>query len=191
MHHSVLQSRPVILRPFDGKTPRLGSRVFIAENAVVIGDVEIGDDSSIWFGAVLRGDVHHIRIGARTNIQDNCAFHVTTGTWPVSLADEVTVGHSAVVHGCTVERGALIGMGSRVLDGAVIGEQALVAAGAVVSEGMHVPPRTLAAGVPAKIKRELNAEELARLDEAWRHYVELKNQYLVVSGQWSVRSSAT
>jgi len=168
----------VIVLPFDGKQPRLGARVFVAETAAIIGDVEVGDDSSIWFGAVLRGDVHRIRIGARTNIQDNCTFHVTTGMWPVSLADEVTVGHSAVVHGCTVERGALIGMGSRVLDGAVVGERALVAAGAVVGEGMHVPPRTLVAGVPAKVKRELTAEELARLEMSWRHYVELKDQYL-------------
>lgn len=168
----------MILRPFNGHEPVLGSRVFVADNAAIIGDVEIGDDCSIWFGAVLRGDVHRIRIGARTNIQDNCAFHVTTGTWPVSLADEVTVGHSAVVHGCTVERGALIGMGSRVLDGAVVGERALVAAGAVVSEGMHVPPRTLVAGVPAKVKRELTGDELQRLDLSWRHYVELKDQYL-------------
>jgi carbonic anhydrase/acetyltransferase-like protein (isoleucine patch superfamily) len=167
-----------MIRPFDGKTPRLGNRVFVADNAAIIGDVEIGDDCSIWFGTVLRGDVHRIRIGARTNVQDNCTFHVTTGTWPVSLADEVTVGHSAVVHGCTVGRGALIGMGSRVLDGAVVGERALVAAGAVVSEGMHVPPRTLVAGVPAKVKRELTEGELQRVDEAWRHYVELKDIYL-------------
>ena len=178
----MLQSAPMILLPFAGKEPRLGARVFVAQNAAIIGDVEIGDDVSVWFGSVIRGDVHRIRIGARTNVQDNCTFHVTTGTWPVSLAEEVTVGHSAVVHGCTVERGALIGMGSRVLDGAVVGEQALVAAGAVVSEGMRVPPRTLVAGVPAKIKRELTAEELARLDLSWRHYVELKDQYLVVSG---------
>ena len=168
----------MIVLPFGGREPFLGARVFVASNAAIIGDVEIGEDSSIWYGTVIRGDVHRIRIGARTNIQDNCALHVTTDVWPVSLADEVTVGHSAVVHGCTVERGALIGMGSRVLDGAVIGERALVAAGAVVSEGMHVPPRTLVAGVPAKIKRELTAEELARVDIAWRHYVELKDQYL-------------
>src|SRR5258708_29981562 len=99
----------MILLPYEGKEPRIGARVFVADTAAIIGDVGIGDDSSIWFGAVLRGDVHRIRIGARTNIQDNCTFHVTTDLWPVSLADEVTVGHSAVVHGCTVERGALIG----------------------------------------------------------------------------------
>jgi len=168
----------MILRPHGGKQPRLGTGVFVAENAAIIGDVEIGNDCSIWYGTVLRGDVHFIRIGSRTNVQDNCVFHVTTGAHPTIVAEEVTVGHGAIVHGCTVKRGALIGMGARVLDGAVVGERALVAAGAVVSEGMNVPPRTLVAGVPAKIKRELTDDELARLDEAWRHYVELKEQYL-------------
>lgn len=166
------------IRPFNGKQPKLGSGVFVADNATVIGDVEIGNDCSIWFGTVLRGDVHFIRIGSRTNVQDNCVFHVTTGTHPTVLAEEVTVGHGAIVHGCTVKRGALIGMGARVLDGAVVGECALVAAGAVVSEGMVVPPRTLVAGVPAKVKRTLTDDEIARVDEAWRHYVELKEQYL-------------
>jgi len=168
----------MILRPYEGKQPRLGSGVFVAENAAIIGDVEIGNDCSIWYGCVIRGDVHLIRIGSRTNVQDNCVFHVTTGTYPTIVAEEVTVGHGAIVHGCTVKRGALIGMGARVLDGAVVGECALVAAGAVVSERMHVPPRTLAAGVPAKIKRQLTDEEIARLDESWRHYVTLKDVYL-------------
>jgi carbonic anhydrase/acetyltransferase-like protein (isoleucine patch superfamily) len=168
----------MIVRPYDGKEPRLGARVFVAENAVLIGDVEIGEDSSIWYGTVLRGDCHSIRIGARTNIQDNCVLHVTAGTWPVVLADEVTVGHGAIVHGCTVERGALIGMGSRVLDGAVVGELALVGAGALVTEGMQIPPRTLAVGVPARVKRPLTSDELARLEQSWKHYVEYKDRYL-------------
>jgi len=166
------------VRPFRGKTPRLGQRVYVAEGAAIIGDVEIGDDSSIWYGAVLRGDIDAIRIGARTNIQDNCVLHVTGGVHRTTVEDEVTIGHAAVVHGCTVRRGALIGMGSRVLDGAVVGEQALVAAGAVVSEGMQVPPRTLVAGVPARIKRELTADELVRLEESWKHYVDVKEEYL-------------
>ncbi|MEA2572113.1 MAG: hypothetical protein QOI24_4114 [Acidobacteriota bacterium] len=168
----------MLIRPFEGRSPRLGARVFVAENATLIGDVELGDDSSIWFGTVLRGDVHRIRIGARTNIQDNCTLHVTNGTWPVEIADEVTIGHGVIAHGCTIGRAALIGMGSRVLDGAVIGELALVGAGALVSEGMHVPPRTLVVGVPAKVKRELTAEELARLEGSWQHYVEYKDKYL-------------
>jgi len=166
------------VRPFLKSQPRLGERVFVADNATVIGDVALGDDSSVWFGAVIRGDVHRIRIGARTNIQDNCTLHVTTGTHAVTIGDEVTMGHGVIAHGCTIERGALIGMGSRVLDGAVVGESALVGAGALVSEGMHVPPRTLVVGVPARVKRELTPEELARLEESWKHYVELKEHYL-------------
>src|SRR5215212_5281051 len=155
----------MIVRAFNGKSPRLGERVFVADNVAIIGDVEIGDDCSIWYGTVLRGDIDAIRIGARTNIQDNCVLHVTGGVHPTTLGDEVTVGHAAVVHGCTVGRGALIGMRSRVIDGAVVGEQALVGAGALVPEGMTVPPRTLVVGVPARVKRELTAEELARMDE--------------------------
>jgi carbonic anhydrase/acetyltransferase-like protein (isoleucine patch superfamily) len=168
----------MIVRRYAGKEPRLGERVFVADNATLIGDVELADDASIWFGTVLRGDIHHIRVGRRTNIQDLCVLHVEAGTGPVLIGDEVTVGHAAVVHGCTVEHRALIGIGARVLSHAVIGEQALVAAGSVVQEGMQVPPRTLIAGVPARVKRELKPEELARMDRGWRLYVEYKNEYL-------------
>src|SRR5579859_6274035 len=138
----------MIVRPFAGKQPRIGARVFIADNAALIGDVEIGDDVSIWYGVVLRGDVNHIRIGARTNIQDNSVLHVDQGTAPAIIGDEVTVGHSATVHGCTIGRGSLIGIGSTVLSHAVIGDFALIGAGALVPEGMNVPPRTLVLGVP-------------------------------------------
>ena len=175
------------LRPFQKSQPRLGARVFVADNATLIGDVVLGDDASVWFGTVVRGDVHYIRIGARTNIQDNCTLHVNTGTHPVNIAEEVTMGHGVIAHGCTIERGALIGMGSRVLDGAVVGENALVGAGALVGEGMRVPPRTLVVGVPARVKRELTADEVARLEESWKHYVELKDVYL--SSQLSAVSS--
>ena len=168
----------MIVREFKGKKPRLASGVFIAEDAAIIGDVEIGNDCSIWYGAVLRGDMHFIRIGSRTNIQDNCVLHITAGTYPTIVAEEVTIGHAAIVHGCTVKKGALIGMGSRVLDGAIVGESALVAAGAVVPEGMVVPPRVLVAGVPAKVKRPLSDAELERLEMSWRHYVELKDEFL-------------
>lgn len=168
----------MIVRPYDGKTPRLGERVFVAENAALIGDVELGDDCSVWYATTIRGDVNSIRIGARTNIQDNCTIHVTHEAWATVIAEEVTIGHGAIVHGCTVQRGALIGMGSRVLDGAVIGESALVGAGALVPEGMQVPPRVLVVGVPARVKRPLTAEELARLDQSWRNYVQYKEKYL-------------
>lgn len=168
----------MLLRTFQGKTPQLGARVFIAETAALIGDVEVGDDSSIWYGTVLRGDMFPIRIGARTNIQDNCTLHVTTGTWPTILGDEVTVGHGAIVHGCTVGRGSLVGMGSRILDGAVIGEECIIGAGALVTEGMQVPDRSLVLGFPAKIKRSLTPEDLVYLGRFHKHYLEYKDIYL-------------
>jgi len=167
----------MIVRGYEGQNPRFGERVFVAENAAVIGNVEIGDDCSIWYSTTVRGDVNRIRIGARTNVQDNCAIHVTHEQWATDIGEEVTIGHGAIVHGCTIHRGALIGMGSRVLDGAVIGESALVGAGALVPEGMHVPPRTLVVGVPARVKRPLTDDELARLEQSWRNYVEYKEKY--------------
>ena len=175
----------MILRPYAGKEPRIGARCFVAENATLIGDVELGEDSSIWFGTVLRGDIHFIRVGARSNIQDNSVVHVEHGTGPAIIGDDVTVGHAAVVHGCTVERGALIGIGAKVLSHAVVGEYALVAAGSVVQEGMQIPPRTLVAGVPAKIKRDLKPEELQRMDRGWRVYVDYKNEYLTLTADGS------
>lgn len=168
----------MILRSYEGKAPRLGERVFVAENAAIIGDVELGDDCSIWFATTIRGDVNAIRIGARTNIQDNCTVHVTHLDWATIIGEDVTIGHGAIVHGCTVRRGALIGMGSRVLDGAVVGEYALVGAGALVPEGMQVPPRTLALGVPARVKRPLTPEELAHLERSAQNYVQYKDKYL-------------
>jgi len=168
----------MIVRAYEGKQPRLGARVFIAENAAVIGDVDLGDDCSIWYSAVVRADVHSIRVGARTNIQDNCTLHVTQRTHPVHIAEEVTIGHGVVVHGCTIERRALIGMGSRVLDGAVVGELALVGAGALVPPGMRVPARTLVVGVPARVKRPLTEEEIARLEQSWQNYMAYKEEYL-------------
>lgn len=174
----MLKSAAMIVRPYEDKEPRFGARVFVAENAAIIGDVELGDDASIWYGTTVRGDVNYIRIGPRSNVQDNCTIHVNHIDGPTVIAEEVTIGHGAIVHGCVVGRGALIGMGARVLDRAVVGENALVAAGAVVSEGMIVPPRVLVAGVPAKIKRPLTDDEVARLEESWKLYVGYKDQYL-------------
>lgn len=156
----------MIVRAYEGKEPRFGKRVFVAENAAIIGDVDIDDDASIWYGVVLRGDIFHIRIGARSNVQDNCVFHVEAGSEPAILAEEVTVGHAAVVHGCTIDRGAHVG------------ERALIGAGAVVREGMKVPPQTLVVGVPGQIKRALTTDELSRLERSWRNYVEYKDRYL-------------
>jgi carbonic anhydrase/acetyltransferase-like protein (isoleucine patch superfamily) len=168
----------MIVRAYEGKKPRFGQRVFVAENATLIGEVEIGDDASIWYGVVLRGDINHIRIGARSNIQDNSVLHVEYETGPAIVGDEVTVGHSATVHGCTIGRGSLIGIGATVLSHAKVGEYALIGAGALVPEGMEVPPRTLVLGVPGRVKRDLTKEELDRLEQSWKHYVDYKDRYL-------------
>lgn len=161
-----------VVRPHAGKAPRLGAGVWLADDAVVIGDVDLGPAASVWYGAVLRGDVNSIRIGARTNVQDGTVIHVTSRTHPTVLGDDVTVGHRAVLHGCTVHDRALVGIGAIVLDGAVVGEEAMVGAGALVPPGMVVPPRTLVLGSPAKPRRPLTPEEIAGLAASAAHYVE-------------------
>jgi gamma-carbonic anhydrase len=166
------------IRPYRGISPRLGARVFIAPTAAVIGDVVLGDDVSIWYSAVVRGDCCHIRIAARSNVQDNCTLHVTKSTGPLTLEEEVTLGHNAVVHACTIRRGALIGMNATVLDKADVGASALVAAGAVVLPGTLIPPGTLWAGNPAKKKRDLTPEEVESLKDYWKNYLEYKTEYL-------------
>jgi carbonic anhydrase/acetyltransferase-like protein (isoleucine patch superfamily) len=178
----------MLLRPYKGIHPRIGQRVFLAENASIIGDVELADDVSIWYGTVLRGDVHFIRVGARSNIQDNCTVHVTNGKWPTILHEEVTIGHGVVAHGCVIERGSLIGIGSRLLDGSVIGEQSIIGAGALVTQGMKVPPRSLVLGFPAKVVRSLTAEELAHLSTYATNYLEYKETYLAESGEGERKS---
>lgn len=162
-----------ILRGFAGKVPKLGRDVYLADNAAVIGDVEIGDDSSVWFGAVLRGDVGFIRIGARSNVQDLSTVHMTTAMSNTEIEDDVTIGHGVIVHGARIRRGALIGMGSILLDNATIGEEALVGAGSLVPARMTVPPRVLVLGRPAKVVRELDPEELAEQRVFAPRYVEL------------------
>lgn len=155
----------------DGVAPRLASGVYVAPTATIIGDVELAEDASVWFGAVLRGDMYPIRIGARTNIQDNAVVHVTGGRTSTTVGADVTVGHSAIVHGCVVGDRCLIGMGSILLDGAVIGEESLVAAGALVPPGMKVPPRSMVVGKPAKVTRTLREDELAGIRAAAEIYV--------------------
>ncbi len=167
----------MIVRPFGGRVPVLGARVFLADTAAVIGDVVLGDDVSVWFSSVVRGDCCSIRIGARTNVQDNATLHVTRGVGPLLLEEEVTVGHNAVLHACTVRRGALIGMNATVLDGAEVGESALVAAGALVAGGTVVPPRTLWAGSPARMRRALSPEEVEGLTAYWKNYLDYKEEY--------------
>ncbi len=149
-----------LVLPFEGRSPRFGRDVFLAPNAAVVGDVALGDRVSIWYAAVVRGDVHRISIGADSNIQDGTVIHGTLDEWPVVIGERVSIGHSATVHGATLEDDVLIGIGARVLDGARIGAFSLVAAGALVREGMIVPPRSLVAGVPGVIKRTLNEREI-------------------------------
>ena len=157
---------------FQNKTPVIGRNVFIAPTAVVIGDVEIGDDSSIWYGTVLRGDMAPIRIGRQTNIQDNSVVHTDYGH-PATVGDRVSVGHQAVVHGCTVEDEALIGIGAIVLNGARVGRGAVVAAGSVVREGQQIPEAVLAAGIPAKVKRAIPPADAERFRLPYQNYIAL------------------
>ena len=167
-----------MIRTHAGNTPRLGTGVFLAETCAVIGDVLLGDEASIWYGTVLRGDVMSIRIGARTNLQDNTVVHVTGGRFGTLIGDDCTIGHAAFIHACTVEDFCLIGMGSILLDGCRIGRGSLVGAGALVTPGTDIPPGSLVLGSPAKVKRPINASEREQIAYGATHYVELARTYL-------------
>ncbi len=162
---------------FGGLSPRVDPEAILLEPVVVSGDVEIGAESSVWFGSVIRGDVGPVRIGRRVNVQDGCIVHESLGRTPCVIEDEVTVGHRAVVHGAHLKRRSLIGMGAVILDGAVVGEEAMVAAGALVPEGMVIPDRHLAVGVPARVRRPLTPEEVAYLPVSAAHYLDYARQY--------------
>jgi carbonic anhydrase/acetyltransferase-like protein (isoleucine patch superfamily) len=172
------------LRPYLGTYPKLGERVYVDPAASVIGDVALGDDTSIWPGAVVRGDVHYIRIGARTNIQDGAIVHVThagpytSDGFPCVIGSDVTIGHAAVIHACTIEDACLIGMHATVLDGAVVRKNAFVAAGAVVAPGKVVGEGELWMGQPARRVRVLDAAQIEQLYYSAAHYVKLKDRYL-------------
>jgi len=166
-----------IIRGFGGKFPRIAPDVFIAENAAIIGDVEIGPGASIWYGAVLRGDVGAIRVGARSNIQDLTSVHMTTDLSQAIIGEDVVVGHNAIIHGAIIGNGVLVGMGSILLDNAVIGDQSIVGAGAMVTARFKAPARSLVLGSPAKVVRELKPEEAGMGLEGATHYVELGRQY--------------
>jgi carbonic anhydrase/acetyltransferase-like protein (isoleucine patch superfamily) len=148
-----------IVRSFRGVSPRFGNGVYLAPTASVVGDVELGEEVSVWYGAVLRGDVGHIRIGRRTNVQDQACIHMSLGVSHAEIGEEVTIGHHATIHGARVEDGALIGIGAILLDNAVIGHEACVGAGALVTAGMQVPPRVLVLGQPARVVRELDERD--------------------------------
>jgi carbonic anhydrase/acetyltransferase-like protein (isoleucine patch superfamily) len=171
------ESIPVMIRSFRGTHPQIHPTAFIEESAQIIGDVHIGEQSSVWFNTVLRGDVFYIRIGDRTNVQDGTVIHVSNGTHATVLEDEVTIGHNVTLHGCHVERGSLIGIGSILMDGVRIGAQSLVAAGSLVSPGTQIPPRSLAMGAPARVKRLLTDEEVVGLNIFWQNYVQLLQIY--------------
>lgn len=166
-----------MIRSFQGHTPQIAGSAYIDAQAVVIGDVVIGEDSSVWPGAVIRGDVHYIRIGARSNVQDGSVLHVMRDTNPLVLGDDVTVGHSVTLHGCTVESRCLIGMGSIILNGAVIGTGSIVAAGTLIPERTVIPPGSLVMGSPGKVKRALTADDQASIDRYAQNYSGYKEQY--------------
>lgn len=166
-----------MLRPFLGRAPVVDPTAFVDHSAQVIGDVEIGAESSVWMNAVLRGDVNTIRIGRRTNVQDGSVVHVMHDTHPTAIGDDVTIGHGAIVHGCTVGNRVLVGMGAILLNGASIGDDAIVAAGALVTEGAVVPPRSLVMGAPARVRRALTDDEVRFVLESAANYVRYRLDY--------------
>ena len=164
--------------PFKGTQPKIGENVLLASGACVIGDTVIGKDSSIWFNTIIRGDVHSIKIGERTNIQDNTMVHVTAGQASCTIGNDVTIGHNAVIHACVIEDLSLIGMGAVILDKAVIGRGSLVGAGSLVTQGKVFPPGSLIMGSPAKVVRALNDDEIAGLKKSAEHYVATAKAYV-------------
>ena len=166
-----------MIRPFRGVHPQIHPTAYVDPSAQVIGDVHLGVEASIWCNCTVRGDIHYIRIGDRSNVQDNSVIHVQNGTRPTILENEVTVGHSVTLHGCYVERGCLIGIGAILLDDVRIGELSLVAAGSLVSPGTIIPARSLVMGFPGRVKRPLTDEEVAGLEVFWKNYVQYTQEY--------------
>ena len=166
-----------MIRAYRGNVPKIAASAYIDPSAQVIGDVVVGERSSIWPNVTARGDVNSIRIGAETNIQDNSVLHCDAGLYPLNIGSRVTVGHLAMIHGCTIEDDCLIGIGAVVLNGAKIGRGSVVAAGAVVPEGMEVPPQSMVMGVPAKVKRPLTEAERERFSQNAKHYVDATRIY--------------
>jgi gamma-carbonic anhydrase len=166
-----------VIVSFEGKSPALADKVFVAADALVLGDVTVGAESSIWYGTVLRGDVHSIQVGRRTNIQDRCVVHVTSGAHPAWIGDSVTVGHAAVVHGCRVGHQCLVGIGAILLDGVEVGEGSVVAAGSLLPPGRSYPGGSLIIGSPAEVKRSVSADERAWILRSADHYVALADRH--------------
>jgi len=167
-----------MLRTFQGITPTVPASCYVEDTGIVIGDVVMGQECSVWFHAVIRGDVHFIRIGHRTNVQDLSMLHVTHDTHPLIIGDDVTIGHSVVLHGCTIKDRVLVGMGSIVMDGAQIGEDSVIGAGSLITEGTVVPPKSLVLGSPARVKRPVTEKELAWISESAQNYVRYARLYM-------------
>ncbi|MFM8472728.1 MAG: gamma carbonic anhydrase family protein [Candidatus Kapaibacterium sp.] len=166
-----------LVLPFEGRHPRIADSVFLCPGAVVVGDVEIGDRSSVWFNTVIRGDVNSVSIGSQTNIQDLCMLHVTNNRAALRVGSNVTIGHGAIVHGCTIHDEVLIGMGAKVLDHCVVGSQTIIAAGSVLPERSTAPSGVLMAGVPARVVRPLREEEFERFLQSAAAYVAYADRY--------------
>ncbi|MDP2690218.1 MAG: gamma carbonic anhydrase family protein [Deltaproteobacteria bacterium] len=167
-----------MLMSYKGMRPVLHETVFVVDSAVIIGDVKIGEYSSVWFNAVIRGDVHYIRIGDRTNVQDNSTLHVTNDIFPLNIGNDVTIGHNVTLHGCTVNDRCLIGMGAILLDGSEVGEDSIIGAGTLVKEGMKIPPRSLVVGLPGRVVRELRPEEAAKIKKSAQNYIGYARDYM-------------
>jgi carbonic anhydrase/acetyltransferase-like protein (isoleucine patch superfamily) len=167
-----------LIRPHHGVSPTIADSAFIAETTVIIGEVEIAEDASIWYGAVLRGDGNYIKVGARTNVQDGCIVHINSGLYPCLIGADITIGHGAIIHACTLEDECFVGMGAIVLDGAVVERHAMVAAGALVSPGKRVPSGELWAGNPAKKLRDLRPEDIEGFKASVTGYVALSKTFL-------------
>ena len=169
-----------MIKPFLGVWPQFDDSVFLADSADVIGDVALGAESSVWFNVTMRGDVHRIRIGCRSNVQDNSVVHVTHGTAPTTIGDDVTIGHGAIVHGCTIRDRVLVGMGAIILDHADVGSDSIIGAGALVTSRTIVPPRSMVLGSPARVVRVLTDEEVVTVKQFASNYVRYSRIYLGV-----------
>ena len=170
-----------MILPYNGRRPEIPATAYVADSADLIGDVTLGDDASVWFRAVLRGDVHSIRVGARSNVQDGAVLHGMKDKYPVILGDEVTVGHNVTLHGCAIENLCLIGMGAIILNNVRVGEGSIIAAGSLLTEGTVVPPRSLFLGAPAKLHLQLTDDDLAVIRRYATNYVGYKDAYLAAA----------
>jgi carbonic anhydrase/acetyltransferase-like protein (isoleucine patch superfamily) len=177
---------PPVVRSYAGKHPRIGRGVFLAETCAVIGDVEIGEESSVWYSTVLRGDMMPIRIGARTSMQDGTVVHIASERFGATVGNDCTIGHAVILHGCAIEDSCLIGMGSTILDGARIGRGCFVGAGALVTPGTDIPPGSLVLGAPARVVRPVNQKEREHIEYAAAVYIGLTRRYLAGDGGSSV-----